>query len=385
MTPHCPFCDHPTRGSRGLHCTRCGVEDDSIALDPEGGPDLCAACQGDADERAMAAAVACPATCPPFLARTGESCSLPAGHDGPHTIPIGDIDVGSSWIGDEPRVHGWLDEPDERENEGRSSHTDADRGGGPTSPDVPAAGRAVLVEHAPAAHSRRLRRGSPTMSPAEAERIVARVAYAERDAAHAALAGAGVDDGHEDGDPPTGYDLATRIGLLVEERDALRADLAWHEEHHGTRAEREAEEVESEALWERIEAMSDEELDAVIVEEGGDPEAIAERGRSGARWAIERALRYHDLRKERDELRLVLLAEQGDPAGAPSEGWTWSGASGDWCRAGARVGRTAWLRNPAGDRCCWWWDVPDAAADGHAPTAREAMRAADAAAEGDKR
>lgn len=90
--------------------------------------------------------------------------------------------------------------------------------------------------------------------------------------------------------------------------------------------------------------------------------------------------RIATLEAERDELHLTLLAEQGDPTGAPSGEWTWSGASGAWRRGRATVGRISWLRDPAGDRCCWWWDVPGVA-DGHAPTAREAMKAANGAAE----
>lgn len=52
--------------------------------------------------------------------------------------------------------------------------------------------------------------------------VVARVAYAERAAAHAALDEAGVEDGREEGPPPTGHDLARRILLLAADRDRLR-------------------------------------------------------------------------------------------------------------------------------------------------------------------
>ena len=52
--------------------------------------------------------------------------------------------------------------------------------------------------------------------------IVARLAFAERDRVIAELDAAGVDDGREEGDPPTGYDTPTRVELLVDARDDAR-------------------------------------------------------------------------------------------------------------------------------------------------------------------
>lgn len=86
---------------------------------------------------------------------------------------------------------------------------------------------------------------------------------------------------------------------------------------------------------------------------------------------------------ERDELRLVLLAEQGDRAGAPSEGWTVSrGVVWDHPTRG-RVARAT-----HGQEWVWTGYQPGQTPTAR-PTAREAMiradEAADAAAKGGER
>lgn len=82
------------------------------------------------------------------------------------------------------------------------------------------------------------------------------------------------------------------------------------------------------------------------------------------------------LEAERDGLRLTLLAERGDPAGAPSEGWEWHRLASEWRKP--RVGFVG--RHQPG---VWWWVVNGV--EGTAPTAREAMQDADAAAKGEEK
>lgn len=86
------------------------------------------------------------------------------------------------------------------------------------------------------------------------------------------------------------------------------------------------------------------------------------------------------LTAERDELRLTLLAEQGDSKGAP-EGWTRTGWL--WWRPLGPKSHQAEVHHanthPDGDPWQWTLYTPTLAAEGYAPTAREAMLAADKA------
>ena len=99
--------------------------------------------------------------------------------------------------------------------------------------------------------------------------------------------------------------------------------------------------------------------------------------RSSAELAADRANRAQ---VERDELRLSLLAEQGDIRGAPKgwarTGWLW------WCPLGAKDCQAEVRRSnthPDGEPWYWALYTPTLTAEGYAPTAREAMKRADKA------
>ena len=99
--------------------------------------------------------------------------------------------------------------------------------------------------------------------------------------------------------------------------------------------------------------------------------------RSSAELAADRANRAQ---AERDELRLTLLAEQGDIRGAPKgwarTGWLW------WCPLGAKDCQAEVRRSnthPDGEPWYWALYTPTLTAEGYAPTAREAMKRADKA------
>lgn len=107
--------------------------------------------------------------------------------------------------------------------------------------------------------------------------------------------------------------------------------------------------------------------------------ALRERNdfESSAELAADRANRAQ---VERDELRLSLLAEQGDIRGAPKgwarTGWLW------WCPLGAKDCQAEVRRSnthPDGEPWYWALYTPTLSAEGYAPYAREAMKRADKA------
>lgn len=99
--------------------------------------------------------------------------------------------------------------------------------------------------------------------------------------------------------------------------------------------------------------------------------------RCSAELAADRANRAQT---ERDELRLSLLAEQGDIRGAP-EGWKRTGSM--WFRPLGPVNHQVEVRrstiHPTGEPYHWTLYTPTLAAEGYASTAREAMKRADKA------
>lgn len=99
--------------------------------------------------------------------------------------------------------------------------------------------------------------------------------------------------------------------------------------------------------------------------------------RCSAELAADRANRAQ---AERDELRLSLLAEQGDIRGAP-EGWKRTGSM--WFRPLGPVNHQVEVRrstiHPTGEPYHWTLYTPTLAAEGYASTAREAMKRADKA------
>ena len=94
------------------------------------------------------------------------------------------------------------------------------------------------------------------------------------------------------------------------------------------------------------------------------------------RFQIER----DEARRDRDELRLSLLAEQGDIKGAP-DGWKRTGSM--WFRPLGPVNHQVEVRrstiHPTGEPYHWTLYTPTLAAEGYASTAREAMKRADKA------
>lgn len=84
--------------------------------------------------------------------------------------------------------------------------------------------------------------------------------------------------------------------------------------------------------------------------------------------------------RERDELCLSLLAEQGDIKGAP-DGWKRTGSM--WFRPLGPVNHQVEVRrstiHPTGEPYHWTLHTPTLAAEGYAPYAREAMKRADKA------
>jgi len=96
-------------------------------------------------------------------------------------------------------------------------------------------------------------------------------------------------------------------------------------------------------------------------------------GRDCANFAASEALR------ERDEARHALAVEQGRD-GPP--GWTYSCPRGVWERADyrARVHRMGWVRRPDwSGYVAWGWETSGGQREGIAPTALDAIRAAEAA------
>lgn len=92
------------------------------------------------------------------------------------------------------------------------------------------------------------------------------------------------------------------------------------------------------------------------------------------------------LEAERDELRLVLAAEQGRAEGAPSSRWLYSFSNGTWNASVPGAHLRAWKSWMRGggvpDRYEWGWECwhhDDDRREGRAPTARAAMIDADAA------
>jgi len=98
---------------------------------------------------------------------------------------------------------------------------------------------------------------------------------------------------------------------------------------------------------------------------------------SSAELAADRANRAQ---AERDELRLALLAEQGDIKGVP-DGWKRTGSM--WFRPLGPVNHQVEVRrstiHPTGEPYHWTLYTPTLTAEGYAPTAREAMKRADKA------
>lgn len=103
----------------------------------------------------------------------------------------------------------------------------------------------------------------------------------------------------------------------------------------------------------------------------------------------------HPTVAELAEARAALAAEQGRPEGAPSEGWRWGMCaampSGGWGRSAD--GNTAHVFRMGGHAVRWCWELRPTdrgqvhrptLAHGKAPTARAAMRAADAATNEEK-
>lgn len=87
-----------------------------------------------------------------------------------------------------------------------------------------------------------------------------------------------------------------------------------------------------------------------------------------------------EARAERDELRLTLLAEQGDIRGVP-DGWKRTGSM--WFRPLGPVNHQVEVRrstiHPTGEPYHWTLHTPTLSAEGYAPYAREAMKRADKA------
>ena len=107
--------------------------------------------------------------------------------------------------------------------------------------------------------------------------------------------------------------------------------------------------------------------------------ALRERNdfESSAELAADRANRAQ---AERDELRLSLLAEQGDIKGAP-DGWKRTGSM--WFRPLGPVNHQVEVRrstiHPTGEPYHWTLYTPTLTAEGYASYAREAMQRADKA------
>ena len=74
-----------------------------------------------------------------------------------------------------------------------------------------------------------------------------------------------------------------------------------------------------------------------------------------------------------EEARLSLLAERGHPAGA-MPGWSWHEGTTSWVSSCHHGMIEVWRKAPG----VWGWHIEESD-EGTAPTAREAMRAADAA------
>lgn len=120
-----------------------------------------------------------------------------------------------------------------------------------------------------------------------------------------------------------GLESACARGLsCAYEVGRLRAELRWHEERSGTRAEQEAEDADDDATWAQIVALTPEQLDAEMVALGLDPEQVRREAEVTARLAARlvqasaRAdaaeARLAEMERERDELRLT-LATFDDP------------------------------------------------------------------------
>lgn len=109
--------------------------------------------------------------------------------------------------------------------------------------------------------------------------------------------------------PPGDVEVAVLCRALLaawDERDAAIAGLAWQDERHGTRAEQEAEEAESDALWAEVEAAPKEQIRAELAEAGIDPD---EAGRKGS--VLVRAI-FRAQRAERDAARLAEVEAERD-------------------------------------------------------------------------
>ena len=141
--------------------------------------------------------------------------------------------------------------------------------------------------------------------------------------------------------------LASLLGDVEKERNALRAEVALLNIYRQRR-------------------------EPILTALGGAREECA-----ALRAEVERLTIEHDAsRKDAEELRLTLLAEQGNAEGAPSKAWR--AAGGDWINGRVRARRTA---------NGWWWliyatqpnDNKSIVAVGRASTARAAMLAADKA------
>ena len=93
---------------------------------------------------------------------------------------------------------------------------------------------------------------------------------------------------------------AAEVLRLREEVKHLSAELAWHEEMNGTRAEQEADDAEADALDAAADALTPEQIRAELIEVGLDPDQVAREAEVSARLVV----RCVQVRAERDEARL---------------------------------------------------------------------------------
>ncbi len=92
--------------------------------------------------------------------------------------------------------------------------------------------------------------------------------------------------------------------------DTLTSDLRWHEEAHGTRAEQEAQQeadrIEGAAIDAEIDAMTDEDIEASLAEDGIDYDRARKKIDTVIRLCGERSLlqkRLAEVERERDDAR----------------------------------------------------------------------------------
>jgi hypothetical protein len=145
--------------------------------------------------------------------------------------------------------------------------------------------------------------------------------------------------------------LASLLGDVERERDALRAEVSTLNIYRQRR-------------------------EPILTALGGAREECASLRAEVERLTIE----CDAARKAAEELRLTLLAEQGDIKGAP-DGWKRTGSI--WFRPLGPVNHQVEVRrstiHPTGEPYHWTLYTPTLTAEGYAPYAREAMKRADKA------